>query len=180
MAKFTVDNVKNDKTDGTTCTYLGQYNSTCIILSTFINLPFVIKIFFILILSGILNWFYCIPYKTETHTCTVTFPNFLENNYKFSYFIYTTLKFANRTVYHITFTHSDPIQFLYVVKNRVWVIFKYLRTFELEIWPPSAPETYHSSNDSDIILWDRCQFMRRLSDHLRKCSNIMMAPDVTL
>ena len=42
-----------------------------------------------------------IPSKKETHT--VAFSNFLENNNKFSYFIYTVLKCVNRAVYPMNF-----------------------------------------------------------------------------
>ena len=45
----------------------------------------------------------------------------------------------------------------------------------------SASAQYQTKTDSDIILVDRCPYMRQQSAHSRTCSNIMMhvAPDVT-
>ena len=51
-----------------------------------------------------------IPDKKETHT--VAFSNFLENNKRFSYIVYTDLKCVHRAVYPMNFTHLDSIHFL--------------------------------------------------------------------
>ena len=49
------------------------------------------------------------PTKKETHT--VAFSNFLENNNKFSYFIYTDLECVDRAVHPMNFTNLDSIHF---------------------------------------------------------------------
>ena len=60
----------------------------------------------------------CNGYPTKKETHTVALSNFLENNYKFSYFIQIILKYVNPVVYPMNFTHLDSIHVLLIVKEQ--------------------------------------------------------------